>query len=282
MLNRSVRRPEACRPETRRPETESAISAVRAALEVAVSRDGAEERVSKEWVDFATAADIKAEDAIRRVLLEHHPEIPIVGEERGGDVPPAGSPYWLVDPICGTRNYAANLSLYCVNLALVENGEIHVGVVGDGASGAIEYAERGAGAFRADEEQGRASRLAARDGSIIAIDLAGKPPDVSSAKRVASIVAHLMTDGRHEVRLLSTTLIFEKLASGDFAGLMLLGEVSDPLHTAAGCLLAHEAGAVLTDLEGNPWTLETRGFVGAASPELHRELLELYRAEATA
>ncbi|TML36415.1 MAG: hypothetical protein E6G25_10870 [Actinobacteria bacterium] len=39
------------------------------------------------------------------------------------------SSYWLVDPICGTRNFASGIPLYCVNVAPVENGEVMVAVV---------------------------------------------------------------------------------------------------------------------------------------------------------
>ena len=28
----------------------------------------------------------------------------VIGGERGGEASTDGSPYWLVDPICGTRN----------------------------------------------------------------------------------------------------------------------------------------------------------------------------------
>ena len=41
--------------------------------------------------------------------------------------PTDGSPYWLVDPICGTRNFASGIPLYCVNLALVEDHHVAAG-----------------------------------------------------------------------------------------------------------------------------------------------------------
>ena len=47
---------------------------------------------------------------------------PVVGEEHGGERPRDGRGHWIVDPICGTRNYASGLPLWCVNLAFVEGG----------------------------------------------------------------------------------------------------------------------------------------------------------------
>src|SRR5207248_11697906 len=63
---------------------------------------------------------------------------------RGGE-PVAGQPYWLVDPICGTRHFASNIPLYCHNIALVENGEVTVAAIGVGKTGEILFAEKGEG-----------------------------------------------------------------------------------------------------------------------------------------
>lgn len=55
-----------------------------------------------------------------------------------------------------------------------------------------------------------------------------------------------------------------------------------PVHTAAGCFVAQEAGAVVTDLNtGGAWSLVTRAFLLAATPQLHAELRGLV-AEAAA
>ena len=260
-------------PAAPSPETRAAIDAVRAALAVASARTGAQERIGKDWVDFSTGADLAAEDAIRETLGS---ALAIVGEERGGETPADGAPYWLVDPICGTRNYAAEIPLYCCNLALVERGRVTLAVVGDGSTGRIAVAERGQGAYRCEGDA--RIPLSVRTGAIIDVELGGKPPSRADAEQFGHVVAELSTDGAHEVRHLATTLAFARLASGDLAGLIFLGRISHPLHTAAGCLVAEEAGAILTDLAGEPWTLETRGFVGAASLALHAELLALASA----
>jgi myo-inositol-1(or 4)-monophosphatase len=130
-----------------RAETLVAVEAVEAALGLARARAGADEVTLKGVRDVVTATDLAAEDAIRRSIGERL-GIPVVGEEAGGDR--SGSSYWLVDPICGTRNYASRIPLYCVNVALVESGHVTIGVVGD-PSGEILVAERGRGAW-ADSE----------------------------------------------------------------------------------------------------------------------------------
>jgi myo-inositol-1(or 4)-monophosphatase len=260
-----------------RSETAAAIAAVQAGLAVAAARVGAEQRVAKDGIDFATGADIAAEEAIRSVLQERCPGIAIVGEEGGGEPPPHDRPYWLIDPICGTLNYAANLALYCTNVALVESGQVTIGVVGDGGTGDVDFAERGRGAFR-DADPGRAlQRLSVREGSGLCIDLSGKPAPAAQAAHFGRIAAQIAADARFQVRMLGTTLVFPRLAAGDVAGMLFLGEIPHELHSAAGCLLAEEAGARITDLRGEPWTLATRDFAGAASARLHAELLALVK-----
>ena len=83
----------------------------------------------------------------------------------------------------------------------------------------------------------------------------------------------MVVANRLDVRMLGSTASFAYLAAGRIAGTALL--LSSPLHTAAGCLLAEEAGAVVTDHEGRPWTLETTAVLAAATPALHAELLAL-------
>jgi len=79
---------------------------------------------------------------------------------------------------------------------------------------------------------------------------------------------------RWYVWMLPTTLPYAYLASGRIAGVVQFG-ASSPVHFAAGCLLASEAGALVTDLEGRPWSVVGTGFIAAATPELHRDLRKL-------
>jgi myo-inositol-1(or 4)-monophosphatase len=255
-------------PRALRPETRAALAAVRAGLAVAQRRTGADRIRAKDGIDIVTGADVAAEEAIRQVLSEHCPQLPIVGEE-GGEVQPQSGSYWLVDPICGTRNYASGLALYCTNVALVENGEATVAVVGDGGTSELHYAERSRGAFCARADGDR--RLSARAGTVVGVELGGKPPYRDPA--LGAFLRWLALDGRFYPRLLGTTLDFVKVASGDMAGLLLLTDNADPLHTAAGCLLAQEAGALVSDRAGEPWTLATTTLVAAATAELQADLL---------
>jgi myo-inositol-1(or 4)-monophosphatase len=261
---------------TTRAQTQAAVAAARAGLAVALQRSGAQHIVSKGGVDIVTGADVAAEHAIRRVLHERCPELPILGEELGGAEVRAGErAYWLVDPICGTRNYASSLSTFCTNVALVEDGVVTLAAVGDGGTGEIAFAERGRGAFV--ERSAGPAALRAREGSVLVLELGGNPPYPAWVASLGRFVPLLAADGRYHLRVFGTTLSLAKVASGDVAGVVLLGSRAEPLHTAAGCLLAQESGALVTDLAGRSWQLDTEAFVLAASRALHDQLLEWLR-----
>lgn len=257
-----------------RPELEAAMAAV-AAGQAAIAQGGRERVTSKGGRDIVTAADIASEDAIRRTLLERYPDYPVVGEERGGEAPADGRPYWLVDPICGTRVFASGIPLYAINVALIEQEAVGLCAVGDGASGAIYTAERRGGARC---HLGNAVTLLRVDdaSSIVWVDPAttGAGPWTPHAGRF--VAAALLAD-RWYVWMFGSSLALAYLAAGRIAGMVHFA-IYSPLHTAAGCLIAAEAGATITDFAGRPWRLASRDFVVAATPDLHHDLLDLVHA----
>lgn len=82
---------------------------------------------------IVTRADKEAERLIQSRLLSILPDIPVVGEESfsaGARIDfSAHDFFWLVDPLDGTRAFAAGSSDFTVNIALIHNGEPILGVV---------------------------------------------------------------------------------------------------------------------------------------------------------
>jgi len=154
---------------------------------------------------------------------------------------------------------------------------VKVAVVGDGVNGEVYAAERGHRAFLASDADRPPLRV--RDAAIIALDLGGKPPYSDSTEAVGRLHARLVSDGRYHIRMLGTTLPLGRLASGAFAAALMAPSSYpvDPLHCAAGCALAEAAGALVGDERGNPWTLQSAGFVAAATPELHAFLVAMMK-----
>jgi myo-inositol-1(or 4)-monophosphatase len=252
-----------------RPETLVAIEAVKRALMIARRGVGTEDVQQKGKRDLVTLADVAIEDAVRSTLADAI-GLAVVGEERGGDVPADGSSYWLVDPICGTRNFASGIPLYCVNLALVEGNEVTVAVVGDPSRGEIDVAEQRRGAWRL-KEGGRYPLTTSDESQTIVIE-EGRSKG-SRREQAAQITAAALRADRWDVRSLGTTLASPYLAAGRIAAYLVFWVSA--VHTGAGSLLVTEAGGTVSDIDGRPWTIHSDAFLGSANRRLHEELLGL-------
>ena len=256
-----------------RPETLVAIDAVERALELARRRVGAEDITSKGARDVMTATDLAVEDAVRAIVRDAL-GFSVVGEERGGEAPAKGTPYWLVDPICGTRNFASGIPLYCVNLALVEGEQVTVAVVGDPSTGEVDVAERGRGAWGLKD--GLRRRLITSDESRTIVIEDGKSKG-SRREQAAQFTAAAIRADRWDFRSLGTTLASPYLAAGRIAAYVVFWVSA--IHAGAGSLLVTEAGGTVSDIAGRPWTIRSDSLVGSANRHLHEELLDLARAD---
>jgi histidinol-phosphatase len=94
-----------------------------------------------------TAADMASEAFIRAAIAERFPDYGIVGEE-GSETSGAGSDRWIVDPIDGTRSFAAGVPLFGVLLALERDGRPVLGCCHLPVLGETVVAAEGAGCWR--------------------------------------------------------------------------------------------------------------------------------------
>ena len=254
-----------------RPETNAAIDAVWQGLTLAGEAAASVATIAKVGRDVVTATDLAVEDHLRAGLMREF-AYPVIGEERGGDVPGDGSPYWLIDPICGTRNFASGSPLYCVNLALVESGEVTVAAVGDPSRGEVAYAERGSGAWSLKDGTLTSLTVAEESRTIVVEEGKSSGP---ARERAARYFASVIRADRWDLRSLGSTLAMAYLAAGRVSAYVVF-QVTD-VHVAAGSLLVGEAGGVLTDLDGEPWSLQSKSLLFAATPGLQAALLQLAR-----
>ena len=124
-----------------------AVAAVREAGAVALGFfRGAHRRWEKGPGQIVTEADIAVDGLLRRSLGELLPDAGWLSEETADD----GSRLdrrrvWVVDPIDGTRSFAAGKPEFTVCAALVEDGAPVLGVILNPATGELFRATRGGG-----------------------------------------------------------------------------------------------------------------------------------------
>jgi len=254
-----------------RVECATAAAAIREALAVVGERRDAATIIEKGVFDVATGTDIASQRVIHSVLTRIHPQHGFVGEELGQDAPHAGPSYWLVDPICGTANFARGFPMYAVNVALVENGAIVAGVVADGARREMWVAELGRGAYVLD---GEALTPIQVDPKCIAIGIDPGRPGGVMKDVAASVLAAAVRAARWDFRIIGTSLDLPYVACGRLGAVWHFSKIA-PLHFAAGMLIASEAGATVTDNAGAPWTLDSIGVLVTSSRELNADLRAL-------
>ena len=253
--------------------------AVKAAWEAAdyctAAYGGVQSVQVKGHLDLVTETDGAVERAIVARLRASFPDDRIVGEEGSGDIAELRRPglCWLLDPVCGTDNFAAGLSaLYCSNIALLKDGAVELSVVAEGPQPAeLLVAVRGGGAWALDRAGERRPLQVSAAGNIVVFDL-GYLPSWGRPARAARIMNELILRNRFALRVLSTSLTLAQQARGALAGNVI--EEAKPWDLAAGALLLSEAGAEVSDLRGNPWSASGLGLVSGSSPEVHAELLD--------
>ncbi len=251
-------------------DPEVAVAAAEAGAAVVRRKYGeAHTRLEKSASDFATDADLEAEQAIRELLRDARPDDGFVGEESGTSGP-SSDRTWLVDPLCGTLNYAARTPLVAVNVALREGPDTRVAASADPFAGEVFWTDgRGAWVRRdgADEPL-----LPSGGTRLVDVNLDG----------ASSAMVALLGDpdfGRHfGPRVLSTTLAVAWVAAGRRTGYVTEGDLRDSVHFAAGIALCEAAGCVVTGIEGQPLHTGTGGLIAAADPDSHARLLEIVRA----
>jgi 3'(2'), 5'-bisphosphate nucleotidase len=96
-----------------------------------------------------TLADQRAEQVIV-AGLRAATAIPVIAEEEvaAGSITDPGQEYWLVDPLDGTREFAAGRAEFAVNIGLIRDGRAVLGAVANPAGAEIYYGIVGVGAWK--------------------------------------------------------------------------------------------------------------------------------------
>jgi len=212
-----------------------------------------------------TIADRRAEEIIKGMLLADFPEHGFFGEESGKQQ--AGAEFlWLVDPIDGTKSFVGGYGMFSTQIALMHRGELVLGVSSAPAAGEVAWATRGAGA-RID---GALVRVSNKSSLAEATVSTGNLRTLARSNRWVTLGRIFAAAGR--TRGYGDYYHYHRLAAGQIDA--VIESDVNILDIAALSVIVSEAGGVFTDLQGTPPGLETRSVL-AATPELHRQLLEM-------
>ena len=225
------------------------------------------------WPAFKAAFD--AVDLPTSALLRERLEAARPGtawaEEIDADLAASGE-RWVVDPVDGAVQYLQGLPQWSVSIALVRDGRPVLAALHSATLGHTYTAELGGGAFL----DGIPITPSVKTDLSLALVATSQPPFVGrqpEAVADAGRALSLLLPAVGAVRNLGpTSWQVADVASGRIDAFWEYGR--DAGNLLAGSLVASEAGAVVTDVEGRPWHADSTGFL-VAPAALHARLVEL-------
>jgi len=194
-----------------------------------------------------TEADEAAEKIIIPALRALAPEIPVVAEEMmaaGAVVDVASGPFWLVDPLDGTREFVEKRDEFTVNIALVVDRRPVLGVVYVPAREET-YAAAGPGTASASRGNRDGYSIAARRPSTdgVVVTASRRHGDAEKMDRL------LGTMKVKETKITGSSIKFCLIAAGEADIYPRYGQTSE-WDTAAGHAVLSAAGGTVRTIDG--------------------------------
>jgi myo-inositol-1(or 4)-monophosphatase len=215
--------------------------------------------------DMVTEMDRAAEAQIVETIRSARPDDGILGEEGALEAGSTGV-RWVIDPLDGTTNYLYGFPAFAVSIAVEVDGAVGAAVVHDPCRRETFSATRGGGAWRDTR------RLSLRGPATLATSLVGTGFSYDPERRVrqAEVLGRLLAAVRDVRRAGAAALDLAWLAAGRLDAFYERG--LQRWDFAAGALIAAEAGAVVTDLDGGA---PSSDMVVATAPSIAEEFRRL-------
>ncbi len=217
-----------------------------------------------------TDADRASHNLIVGALPGMLPGVRVISEESedAGDAPvDISKPFWLVDPLDGTKEFLKGTGEFTVNIALIEQGRPVLGVVHAPAIQLTYFATLKGGAFRQSGSE-----------APVAIHAQTTPRNpmrvVASKDHAGPLVQKLLSSlPNAELKSMGSSLKFCLVGSGD-ADIYLRDVPTMEWDTAAAQCVVEAAGGALFTLEGQPLAygkkgLKNGGIITVGSPGLN-------------
>ncbi len=219
-----------------------------------------------------TKADREVEQALRQAIARRYPDHGILGEEYGTQHTDAEF-VWSIDPIDGTRSFISGNPLWGTLLGLLHRGNPVFGLIDIPAT-----SERWAGMANHCATLNGVRCSTRSTATLDSAILYATDPDIFKAEDARCFES--LSQAVYLRRYGGDCYSYGLLASGCIDLVMEAG--LQPYDYLAVAPVIKAAGGVITDWEGQPLTMHSRGQVlAAANAGLHRQALERIHGMAT-
>lgn len=223
--------------------------------------------------DYVTEVDMEIENLFDREINKIFPGDAVLGEENGS-IEGTNGYLWVIDPLDGTNNFVKGIPQAGIQIAIYKDGQIFYATIFNPFTNQLYFSKKGEGAHMQDFSKGYRSLLKVSnvglEESMLIFDSSiakGDHPEIDVFNAFMGKIGWLRVFG---VAVLDLPLI--ALGSAD----ILVSNIPKPVDIAPGCLLIEEAGGVITDFEGKPWSLHSKNII-AANRNNHAEALEVIK-----
>ncbi|MGH9231272.1 MAG: inositol monophosphatase family protein [Acidimicrobiales bacterium] len=220
--------------------------------------------------DMVSEMDRASERLIVSTLLAARPDDGLVGEEGSASRGSSGL-RWVIDPLDGTTNYLYGHPGWAVSVAAEDDAGVVAGVVIDPMHRDVFTATRGGGAWR----NGEAIACSTLDDVRTALVATGFGYAAERRRGQAEVLVGLLPRIRDIRRMGAAAVDLCSVACGRVDAFFERGLAWWDL--AAGALIAAEAGARVSAVDGGPVGPEA-GSIMAAGPGVFNTLRELLRS----
>lgn len=251
------------------PFKQTAIEAARKSAQILQSRFGNISRIRKKAAaEIVTEADTESEEVIVSTIHAEFPDHAVLGEECGL-ITGASDYKWIVDPLDGTVNFAHQIPIFSISIALAHCDTIVLGIILDPVNDELYAALSGQGA----QLNGQPIQVSATRTMSESLLVTGFPYNVREIfESVMARYGSCLEASQGMRRLGSAALDLCYVACGRFEGFW--EQNLKPWDSAAGALMVAEAGGRVTTFSDRPYTVEQSEIL-ATNGLIHKQMLGL-------
>jgi myo-inositol-1(or 4)-monophosphatase len=215
--------------------------------------------------NLVTEVDTLSEELILRLLRDEYPDYNVLSEETNS-LSTVKEYTWIVDPLDGTNNYVFGIPNFCINIALVNNDDVLMGITYDPIREECFHAEKGNGTYL-NSSLVQVSQVGLLKDSLVGFDLGYSD---EQGKKMLDIIDRLWGQV-HCMRMMgSSALGLAYVACGRMT--FYLHRQVYPWDIASGLLLVKEAGGIVTNWEGHQASFQDKKII-ALNNKLYQQLI---------
>lgn len=225
------------------------------------------EYTKRDVTEVVTKADLLSNKILTESIKTKYPNHGIISEEEK-DHQASSRNLWIIDPLDGTRNFSTRIPLFAVMTAFVQDQKVVLASIYDPCQDELFFAQKGKGAYlngkriHCSEKREWEHSWGCAGGNLRPAQARFLKNLIEAAKKesfwvsifgATAISAIYVADGRRDWYYSGENFVWDY---------------------AAPSLVLAEAGCIVTNSKGEPWTLEDRN-LAAANKFLHPKLIKI-------